>query len=30
MELILFIIKFPAEIWKSIKDEIRETFQKFF
>ena len=30
MERILFIIKFPAEIWKNIKDEIRETFQKNF
>ena len=30
MERILFIIKFPAEIWKNIKDEIRETFQKYF
>ena len=30
MERILFIIKFPAEIWKNIKDEIREVFQKYF
>ena len=30
MERILFIIKFPAEIWKNIKDEMRQTFQKYF
>ena len=24
------IINFPAEIWKNIKYEIRETFQKYF
>ena len=30
MERGLFIIKFPAEIWKNIKYEIRETFQKYF
>ena len=30
MERILFIIKLPAEIWKNIKDEIREIFQKYF
>ena len=30
MEQNLFIIKFPAEIWKNIKYEIRETFQKYF
>ena len=30
MERILFIIKFPAETWKTIEDEIRETFQKYF
>ena len=30
MEQILFVIKFPAEIWKNIKYEIRETFQKYF
>ena len=30
MERILFMIKFPAEIWKNIKDEIRETTQKYF
>ena len=30
MERILFIIKFPAETWKNIEDEIRETFQKYF
>ena len=28
MERILFIIKFPAETWKNIEDEMRETFQK--
>ena len=27
MERILFIIKFPAETWKNIEDEIRETFK---
>ena len=27
MERILFIMKFPAEIWKNIKYEIRETSQ---
>ena len=30
MEQIFFIIEFPAEIWKNIKYEIRETFQKYF
>ena len=30
MERILFIIKFSAETWKNIEDEIRETFQKYF
>ena len=30
MERILFIIKFPAETWKTIEDEITETFQKYF
>ena len=30
MEQILFIMNFPAEIWKNIKYEIRETFQKYF
>ena len=25
MERILFIIKFPAETWKNIEDEIREN-----
>ena len=30
MEQILLIINFPAEIWKNIKCEIRETFQKYF
>ena len=30
MERILFIIKFPAETWKNIEDEIREIFQTFF
>ena len=30
MEQTLFIKKFPAEIWKNIKYEIRETFQKYF
>ena len=28
MERILFIKKFPAEIWKNIKDEMREIFKK--
>ena len=30
MERILFIVKFPAEIWKNINYEIRETSQKYF
>ena len=30
MERVLFIIKFPAVIWKIVKDESRETFQKYF
>ena len=30
MERILFIMKFPAEIWENIKYEIRETSQKYF
>ena len=30
MKLFLLIIKFPALKWKNIKDEIRETFQKYF
>ena len=30
MEQILLIIKFPAKMWKNIKYEIRETFQKHF
>ena len=30
MERILFRIKFPAEIWKIIKYEIKEIFQKYF
>ena len=30
MEQILLIIKFAAEIWKHIKNEIREIFQKYF
>ena len=30
MEQIWLIINFPAEIWKNIKYEIRETFQKYF
>ena len=30
MERILFIMKFPAQIWKSIKDEIKEIFRKYF
>ena len=30
MERILFIMKYPAEVWKFIKDEIKETFQKYF
>ena len=29
-ERILFIMKFPAEIWKNIKYEIRKTSQKHF
>ena len=29
MERILFIKKFPNEIWKNIKYEIREIFQKY-
>ena len=29
MERILFIKTFPAEIWKNIKYEISETFQKY-
>ena len=29
MERVLFIINFPAEIWKNIKYEFKETFQKF-
>ena len=27
MERILFIKKFPTEIWKNIKYEVSETFQ---
>ena len=30
MERILFIMKFPAEIWKNIKVEIKELFRKYF
>ena len=30
MERILFTIKFPAKLWKKIKYEISETFQKYF
>ena len=30
MERFLFEIKFPAETWKNIEDEIRETFQMYF
>ena len=30
MERILFIMKFPAEIWKNIKYEIRETSKGFW
>ena len=30
MERVLFIVKFPAEIWKNINYEIRETSQKYF
>ena len=26
----LFIIKFPAETWKTIKVDIRETLQNYF
>ena len=29
MDRILFTKQFPAEIWKNIKYEIRETFQKY-
>ena len=29
MERILFIIKFPAETWKNVENEIGETFQKY-
>ena len=29
MERILFIYKFPAEIWENIKYEIRGTFEKY-
>ena len=30
MEQKLFVIKFPAEIWKNINYEIRESFQRYF
>ena len=30
MAQVLLIINFPAQIWKNIKYENRETFQKYF